>query len=223
MNSPETNTTPRELSTSPITLNVPLPNSHDERPNNNLCDTEYSKQNTSTIRNARRLKSTTYEKFSNQRIMFQQSVKSERSWFQIPKTSLSMHGKLELTAFNKQPIVCNEMHDHKGYPGAFKSSFGIRQSSPSRIRVYSGFYSANMRGIYNPTGYRRLGIISPMSTQRFTTSETFIDKSSAAGVTVVDLANSAQCLIVNSLKTPDSKLKQEFSDSAANMLHLTPH
>ncbi|CAH8874551.1 unnamed protein product [Trichobilharzia szidati] len=209
MNSPETNTTPRELSTSPITLNVPLPNSHDERSNSNPCDSEYSKQNTSTIRNVRRSKSTTYEKFSDQRMMFQKSVKSERSWFQIPKASLSMHGKLELTAFNKQPIVCNEIRDHKRYPDAFKNSFGIRQSSPSRVRVYSGFYSANMRGRYNPTGYRRLGIISPMSTQRFTTNDTFVDKSSSAGVTVFDLANSAQCLIVNSLKSPDSKKTKE--------------
>ncbi|CAH8659160.1 unnamed protein product [Heterobilharzia americana] len=112
-----------------------------------------------------------------------------------------MHGKLELTAFNKQPVSFNESHNEKRHPNALMSSFGIRQSSPRRVRVYNTCYSETKRGKYNCPVYRRSEITSSKPSKCFDSKDAFFKNMRSTGVTIIDLANSAQCLIVNSLQS----------------------
>ncbi|CAH8680187.1 unnamed protein product [Schistosoma rodhaini] len=183
-------------SSNSITLNVPQPNTLNDFTENN----QY-KQINPTIRNVHSSKSVPEIKLYKQRIFSQKSIKSEKSCLQLPKACLTMHGKLELTSFNNQSTLMNEIHNQNRYPDAFMSSFGIRKSNPRRKNIYHERYSANIHWRYPPTSYRQSGITSSKSKNNLEPNNYLLKHFPSTNVTIIDLAKSAQCLIINSLKS----------------------
>uniref|UniRef100_A0A094ZF31 Uncharacterized protein n=1 Tax=Schistosoma haematobium TaxID=6185 RepID=A0A094ZF31_SCHHA len=173
------------ISSNSITLNVPQPNPLNDFIESNPYNTVQYKQTNPTNRNVHSSK----------------SVQEDKICLQIPKACLSMHGKLELTSFNNHSTLNNEIHNQNRYSNAFMSSFAIRKSNPSKKNTYHERYSANIHWRYAPISYRQSGITSSKSQNNLKSNNYSLKHIPSTNVTIIDLANSAQCLIINSLKS----------------------
>ncbi|CAH8678905.1 unnamed protein product [Schistosoma haematobium] len=189
------------ISSNSITLNVPQPNPLNDFIESNPYNTVQYKQTNPTNRNVHSSKSVQEVQSYKSRIFSQKSIKSDKICLQIPKACLSMHGKLELTSFNNHSTLNNEIHNQNRYSNAFMSSFAIRKSNPSKKNTYHERYSANIHWRYAPISYRQSGITSSKSQNNLKSNNYSLKHIPSTNVTIIDLANSAQCLIINSLKS----------------------
>nr|CAX73208.1 hypothetical protein [Schistosoma japonicum] len=155
-----------------------------------------------TIRNVHSSKSVQDIRTYKQRLLSNRSIKSDKTCIQMPIASLSKLGKLELTSFNQQTTTVNEIHNQKRYSDAFLSSFAIRQSNPSRKNVYCERQSNNMHCRHVPTSHRRSQMITSHSLMNLKSNNYGLKHFPSSNITIIDLAKSAQCLIINSLKSP---------------------
>ncbi|CAH8669916.1 unnamed protein product [Schistosoma margrebowiei] len=191
----------KSISSNSITLNVPQPNPLNDFIENNSYNTIQYKQINPTIRNVHSSKSVQEIQSYKPRIFSQKSIKSGKICLQMPKACLSMHGKLELTSFNKHSALNNEIQNQNRYSNAFMSSFAIRKSNLSKRNIYHERYSTNIHWRCAPTFYRQSGITSSRSQNNLKSNNYSLKHIPSTNVTIIDLANSAQCLIINSLKS----------------------
>ncbi|KAK4475043.1 hypothetical protein MN116_002138 [Schistosoma mekongi] len=181
-----------------ITLTIPQSHSIECNESNLI----QLKQIKSTIHNVYSSKSIQENKIYKQRLLSNRSIKSDKTCIQMPIASFSMLGKLELTSFNQQATTINEMHSQKRYSDAFLSSFAIRQSNPSRKNVYYEHQSNNIHCRHVPTSHRRSQMITSHSSMNLKSKNYELKHFSSSNITIIDLANTAQYLIINALKSP---------------------
>ncbi|CAI2735322.1 unnamed protein product [Schistosoma spindalis] len=191
----------KATSSNSITLNVPQPNALNDLTESNQYNTVQHKQTNPTIRNVHSSKSVQEIRSYKPRIFSRKSVKSDKICLQMPKACVSMNGKLELTSFNNHSTLVTDIHNQNRYSDAFMSSFAIRKSNPSKKNIYHERYPANIHWRCAPTSYRQSGITSSKSQNNLKSNNYSLKHFSSTNITIIDLANSAQCLIISSLKS----------------------
>ncbi|CAH8595429.1 unnamed protein product [Schistosoma turkestanicum] len=193
------------ISSHSITLNVPQPTTQDDyigNTHNNDYIPISCKQITPTIRNAYSSKSREETKSHKRRILSLKSTKSDRTCLQMPKTSPSMHGKLKLTnLYNNNSSLFNDTHNQKRHSDAFISSFAIRKSSPNRKKCHREHHPASTSWRRAPACNRQSKISSLQSTNNVKPNNSIQKHFPSTSMTIINLINSAQCLVISSLKS----------------------